>query len=107
MEEKNEVQAQPVTAEAETPLDKNVRFMSPTQMVVRRFFRSKLSIVGLIMVIALFIFSFLGPLVYGETPKDAAVDGEIYVSGNGKWGETELDSRSSLHCRFQLSGFCI
>ena len=91
MEEKNEVQAQPVTAEAETPLDKNVRFMSPTQMVVRRFFRSKLSIVGLIMVIALFIFSFLGPLVYGETPKDAAVDGEIYVSGNGKWGETELD----------------
>ena len=33
----------------ETPLDKNVKLMSPTRMVLRRFFRSKLSIAGLIM----------------------------------------------------------
>ncbi len=57
----------------EVPHDKTVRLMSPTRMVVRRFFRSKLSIVGLIMVIGLFVFSFLGPLVYTE------------------WGEIELD----------------
>ncbi len=63
----------PQTADTEAPLDKNVRLMSPTRMVVRRFFRSKLSIVGLIMVISLFLFSFAGPLVYT------------------RWGEIELD----------------
>jgi len=46
-------------------------------MVVRRFFRSKLSIIGLIMVIGLFVFSFLGPVFYTE------------------WGETELDESGS------------
>ena len=72
MEElKNEVQQS--AADTETPLDKNVRLMSPTRMVVRRFFRSKLSILGLIMVIGLFLFSFLGPVVYTQ------------------WGEIELD----------------
>lgn len=57
----------------EDALDKNVKLMSPTRMVVRRFFRSKLSIIGLIMVIGLFVFSFLGPVFYNQ------------------WGETELD----------------
>ncbi|MDE6013485.1 MAG: hypothetical protein K2G50_00920, partial [Anaeroplasmataceae bacterium] len=37
--------------------------MSPLRLVVRRFFRSKLSIVGVVMIIGLFIFSFFGPLV--------------------------------------------
>ena len=67
---KNEVMKQETE---EVPHDKTVRLMSPTRMVVRRFFRSKLSIVGLIMVVGLFVFSFLGPLVYTE------------------WGEIELD----------------
>ena len=62
----------------EIPLDKNVRLMSPTQMLVRRFFRSKLSIIGLIMVISLFLFCFLGPVVYN------------------KWGETEVDRTQVL-----------
>ena len=59
--------------DTEAPLDKNIKLMSPMQMVLRRFFRSKLSIIGLIMVVGLFIFSFLGPLVYT------------------RWGEIELD----------------
>ena len=50
-----------VTAEAaddgEKPLDKNVKLMSPTRMVLRRFFRSKLSLTGLIMLCALFVCS--------------------------------------------------
>ena len=46
--------------------------MSPMQLVLRRFFRSKLSIVGLIMVAFLFLFSFLGPVIY-------SVWGEIQV----------------------------
>ena len=64
--------------EADVPLDKNVRLMSPTMMVVRRFFRSKLSIVGLIMVIGLFLFSFAGPLFYNQ------------------WGEIELDESGKI-----------
>ena len=82
------------TVDTETPLDKNVRLMSPTQMLIRRFFRSKLSIIGLIMVVSLFLFCFLGPVVYtkwgetdidksgklqyGSTPKEYVVDGVTY-----------------------------
>ncbi len=83
MEELNEKQAQPVAADNETPLDKNVRLMSPTQMLVRRFFRSKLSIIGLVMVISLFLFCFVGPLVYttwGETDLDKSGKTEYAVS---------------------------
>lgn len=36
--------------------------MSPIRLIFRRFFRSKLSIVGLILIIVLFLFSFIGPL---------------------------------------------
>ena len=67
--------------------EKNVRMMSPTQMVVRRFFRSKLSILGLVMVISLFLFCWLGPLVYtqwGPYDKDystkVSYDPEITVT---------------------------
>ena len=66
------------TTEDNTPLDKNVKLMSPTQMVLRRFFRSKLSVVGLIMIVSLFLFSFLGPLVYT------------------RWGEIELDESGTV-----------
>ena len=55
-----------------------MRLMSPTRMVVRRFFRSKLSIIGLIMVVSLFLFSFVGPLVYT------------------RWGEIEPDERGMI-----------
>lgn len=51
----------------------NYRAISPSRLVAKRFFRSKLSIIGLIMLIAVFLFSFLGPVIvdatwgYGET----------------------------------------
>ena len=54
-------------------LDKNVRLMSPTRMVLRRFFRSKLSVAGLIMIISLFLFCWLGPVFYdtwGQSESD-------------------------------------
>ncbi|MBQ8319395.1 MAG: ABC transporter permease [Clostridia bacterium] len=76
MEEEKLVQE--TVADAETPLDKNVRLLSPTRMVLRRFFRSKLSIVGLVMLAALFVFSWLGPVVYT------------------RWGETETDRTGNI-----------
>ena len=74
-------------ADSDTPLDKNVKLMSPTRMVVRRFFRSKLSIIGLCMVLGLFAFSFIGPLFFADP--DGTVD--------GKWGEIELDESGTVN----------
>lgn len=43
-------------------LNDRVRVLSPGMMVAKRFFRSKLSIVGLAMLVALFLISFIGPV---------------------------------------------
>ena len=51
--------------------------MSPARMVMRRFFRSRLSLVGVIMLVALFAFSFIGPPAF-------------HLFGY-QWGETETD----------------
>ena len=70
--------AELVVEDTETPLDKNVRLMSPTRMVLRRFFRSKLSLIGLIMLISLFVFCWLGPVFYT------------------KWGEIQTDRTGNI-----------
>lgn len=51
----------------ETGYEENFRVISPGRMVAKRFFKSKLSIVGLAMVIFAFVFSFLGPLIVDVT----------------------------------------
>lgn len=53
-------------------LSDSVKTLTPMQMVVRRFFRSRLSVVGLCMIIVLFLFSFVGPFFtrWGETDQD-------------------------------------
>ena len=53
--------------------------MSPLRLVMRRFFRSRLSIVGIVMIVFLFLFSFLGPVIYD------------------KWGETEVDRTPTVN----------
>lgn len=53
--------------------------MSPARLVLRRFFRSKLSIVGIVMIVFLFLFAFLGPVVYT------------------KWGEDTVDRQSVVN----------
>ncbi|NLP16864.1 MAG: ABC transporter permease [Clostridiales bacterium] len=52
---------------AELNVDQHFRVISPGRMVAKRFFKSKLSIAGLIMIIFVFIFSFLGPLIIDAT----------------------------------------
>ena len=86
---KNEETVSQETVDTELPLDKNVRLMSPTQMLVRRFFRSKLSIIGLVMVIGLFVFSFLGPLVYTQ------------------WGETDLDESGKMEYTTDITTYTV
>ena len=77
-EESTEENEETEAEDSETPLDKNVRLMSPTRMLLRRFFRSKLSVAGLIMLAALFVFSWFGPVVYQQ------------------WGEIETDRTGAI-----------
>lgn len=51
--------------------------MSPIRLIFRRFFRSRLSIVGLVMIFALVAFCVFGPLIYN--------------SGTMGWDETQVD----------------
>ena len=48
--------------------DRRVRVLSPGMMVAKRFFRNRLAMVGLFILIAMFLFSFVGGLIspYGE-----------------------------------------
>ncbi|MDE6656241.1 MAG: ABC transporter permease, partial [Anaeroplasmataceae bacterium] len=86
--------------ENEKPEEEEVQYkeMSPIRLVFRRFFRSKLSIVGLVMLVFLFAFSFLGPMFlhacgykWGEITTDetpSIVEVIDYVSFEGPNGET-------------------
>ncbi len=66
----SEVEADTESVEAEE--EETYKEMSPMRLVLRRFFRSKLSIVGLIMIAFLFLFSFLGPVIYDKWEEDVA-----------------------------------
>ena len=48
--------------------DRRVKSLSPGALVVKRFFRNRLAVIGLILLLSMFIFSFLGGLLtpYGE-----------------------------------------
>lgn len=50
----------------------NVRIISPMRLVLQRFFRSRLSMVGLVTMVVLLLFCFVGPIFVG-------------------WGEQEVD----------------
>ena len=59
-------------------LGDRVKVLSPGRMVAKRFFRSKLSMVGLVTLLFLFLFSFIGPMFSPWTgdsnPKGQVVD---------------------------------
>ena len=61
MEETLDKRTEPTEAPEENEI--HYKEMSPTQMVLRRFFRSRLSLIGLIMLVVLFVFAFAGPPV--------------------------------------------
>ena len=65
--------------------------LSPARVVVRRFFRSRLSLIGVIMLAALFAFSFLGPPV-------------MKMFGY-QWSETETDHTPTFKQSIKTSKF--
>lgn len=56
------VAARPAEAKSEEALADRVRVVSPFKLVIKRFFRSRLSVIGLSIFIAVLVFSFLGPV---------------------------------------------
>lgn len=48
--------------------DRRVKVLTPGAMVAKRFFRNRLAVLGMIMLIAMFLFSFIGGLIspYGQ-----------------------------------------
>ena len=74
--EENIENAQGEDNEEESVEERTSRTLSPGRIVLKRFFRSKLSITGLVMLICLFAFSFIGPLfsnlpfIWGEREAD-------------------------------------
>ncbi len=84
------------SAETEFLAD-SVKSLSPMQLVLKRFFRSKLSIIGLAMIIFLLLFCWVGPFFspYGEGTVDTETDRvnitvtSIEVTVENEFGETE------------------
>jgi len=64
-EEKNAMQNQVPTEnqESELKLDdaRRVKVLSPSMMVFKRFMRNKLAIAGLVIIVSMFLFAFVGP----------------------------------------------
>ena len=77
MEENIRTNAEEVTTEEAFEEEIHYKEMSPARMVARRFFRSRLSLIGVILLLALFAFSFIGPPV-------------MHLFGY-QWMETETD----------------
>lgn len=76
MKEENTTLPEENAVEEEVSLADSVKSVSPGRLVMKRFFRSKLSIIGLVMIVALFLFAFIGPFFspYGETEVDYDTD---------------------------------
>ena len=81
------------------PLDKNVKLMSPMRMVLRRFFRSKLSIIGLVMIVSLFLFCWVGPLFWTASPSELTTNNSINYEKNTI---TFVDANGVEHRFYQI-----
>ena len=64
----------------------NVRIVSPLKLVLKRFFRSRLSVIGLIMFLTVVVFSFLGP---------------VFVP----WEEEEIDYTGSYVVNYEFASY--
>lgn len=67
----NNIQASPKAEDKEMALDdaRRVKVLSPGMLVAKRFFRNKLAIIGLVILVVLFLFAFIGGLItpYSQT----------------------------------------
>ncbi len=98
-------------------LTDRVKVLSPGRTILKRFFRSKLSVVGLVILIALMLISFIGPLLspWGEqevdrTPCDIVtverieyvVDGVEYFTYKITVYKSEVNVKSEISAKHWL-----
>ena len=92
--------------------DRRVKVLSPGAMVVKRFFRNRLAVLGMVMLIVMFIFSFIGGVVspYGEDEQFYRYEDQMkeYVAAvkNEVFRYTAADGQkfdSVLQAKFQLA----
>ena len=92
--------------------DRRVKVLSSGAMVVKRFFRNRLAVLGMVMLIVMFIFSFIGGVVspYGEDEQFYRYEDQMkeYVAAvkNEVFRYTAADGQkfdSVLQAKFQLA----
>ena len=68
MQEEKKVTEETKEQELSLNDDRRVKVLSPGALVAKRFFRNRLAVVGLTMLVVMFVFSFIGGLVspYGQ-----------------------------------------
>jgi peptide/nickel transport system permease protein len=99
----NEIVEETAATEAtQVSLSDNARIISPGQLVLRRFFRSKLSLIGLAMLVVMFVFCLIGPFfaTWGES--------EIDYSNITEYGYSQVivkDADGNEHVVYQMTSF--
>lgn len=92
--------------------DRRVKVLSPGALVVKRFFRNRLAVLGMIMLLSMFIFSFIGGLIspYGQDEQFYRYESQMQeyagVVKNNEFRYTAADGQefgSVLQAKFQLA----
>lgn len=68
MQEEKKATEETIEQELSLNDDRRVKVLSPGALVAKRFFRNRLAVVGLTMLVVMFVFSFIGGLIspYGQ-----------------------------------------
>lgn len=92
--------------------DRRVKVLSPNAMVLQRFFRNRLAVLGLIMLLVMFVFSFIGGLIspYREDEQFYRYEDQmkeyVGVVRNNEFRYTPADGQkfeTILQAEFQLA----
>ncbi|MCR5206953.1 MAG: ABC transporter permease [Eubacterium sp.] len=78
MDENTKVQSEPKNEQYSLNDDRRVKVLSPGQLVAKRFFRNRLAVTGLVILLLMFVFSFVGGLVspYKQDQKFYRTEGQ-------------------------------
>ena len=63
MQEEKKATEETIEQELSLNDDRRVKVLSPGALVAKRFFRNRLAVVGLTMLVVMFVFSFIGGLI--------------------------------------------
>lgn len=89
-----------------------IKVLSPTMLVMKRFFRNKLAIAGLIIIASMFLFSFVGGLIspYGEKQTFFKEEEMMKDYASGSFNreykfdfKTEMDFSTDARAKFVLA----